>query len=491
MATISIFNPLTGDELHQIQAHSASDVALAFADAKAFQPTWNEFSPKQRAKLAHKVVDQLIARQDELMDLLQLETGKSRAHAFEEITGALAAISYYAKMTPKLMRRQKVRGGVPLLITAYTEPAPVGVVGVITPWNYPLALTMMDVIPALMAGNCVVQKADNQTAKTTVLARDIVVSAGIPAQAWTVVHGDPAEVGNAITDNADYIAFTGSTPTGRLVAQRAASRLIGYSLELGGKNPMIVMPGADLKEAAELAIASAFGNAGQLCVSIERLYVPQHSLAEFEQILKQKVESLTLGASKDFDFDLGALSSKNQVDRVAGFVQRAQDEGARLLTGGKVLSEIGPHFFAPTVLTDIPQGAEILHKEVFGPVIALVGYHSLDEAVELANATEFGLNAAIVGDVSEALKLAPRLMAGSVNINEGYRASMATMAAPMGGMKQSGMGRRSGPGGLLRYTENRTTGVANRLPIRLPNRAKDYRKMAPLMTKMARWMGKI
>lgn len=491
MATISIFNPLTGDELHQIEAHSAADVALAFADARAFQPTWNAVSPKQRAKLAHKIVDQLIARQDELMDLLQLETGKSRAHAFEEVTGALAAISYYAKMTPKLMRRQKVRGGVPLLITAYTEPAPVGVVGVITPWNYPLALTMMDVIPALMAGNCVVQKADNQTAKTTVLARDIVVGAGIPAQAWTVVHGDPVEVGNAVTDNADYVAFTGSTPTGKLVAQRAASRLIGYSLELGGKNPMIVMPGADLKEAAELAIASAFGNAGQLCVSIERLYVPQHALAEFETILKQKVESLTLGASNDFDFDLGALSSKNQVERVAGFVQRARDEGARLLTGGKVLTEIGPHFFAPTVLTDIPQGAEILHKEVFGPVIALVGYESLDQAVELANATEYGLNAAIVGNAAEALKLAPRLMAGSVNINEGYRASMATMAAPMGGMKQSGMGRRSGPGGLLRYTENRTTGVANRLPIRLPNRAKDYRKMAPLMTKLARWMGKI
>jgi succinate-semialdehyde dehydrogenase/glutarate-semialdehyde dehydrogenase len=426
-----------------------------------------------------------------LMDVLQKETGKSRMHAFEEVTGALAAISYYAKVTPKLLKRKKVRGGVPLLISAYTEPAAVGVVGIITPWNYPLALTMMDVIPALLAGNSVVQKADNQTAKTVTMSRDLAVRAGVPADVWQVVHGDPAEVGNAVTDNADYLAFTGSTATGRLVAQRAASRLIGYSLELGGKNPMIVMPGANLAEAAEMALASAFGNAGQLCVSIERLYVPNHALKQFEAILKDKVESLKVGASNQFDFDLGALSSKAQLERVSGFVDRAQSEGARLVTGGKALPEIGPNFYAPTVLADIPHGAEILHKEVFGPVIALVGYDSLDEAIELANATEYGLNASVVGNPKQALEVASQLMAGSVNINEGYRASMATMAAPMGGMKQSGMNRRSGPGGLLRFTENRTIGVANKLPIGLPSRAKDYRKMAPLMTKLAKWMGKI
>lgn len=491
MSSIAIFDPLTGNQLHELEAHSAIDVAEFFASARDFQAQWSRVPVGQRAALAAKLVDAMISRQDELMDMLQRETGKSRAHAFEEITGALAAISYYAKVAPKLMRRQRVRGGVPLLISAYTEPAPVGVVGVITPWNYPLALTMMDVIPALLAGNTVVQKADNQTAMTTRLARDVAISAGFPQQVWTIVHGEPAEVGNAVTDNADYIAFTGSTPTGRLVAQRAAARLVGYSLELGGKNPMIVMPGANLKEAAELAIASAFGNAGQLCVSIERVYVPNHVLQEFEQILKSRVESLTLGASNDFDFDLGALSSSSQLERVAGFIDRAVGEGARIVTGGKKLPEIGPNFYAPTVLTDIPAAAEILHREVFGPVIALVGYEGLDEAVELANGTEFGLNASIVGNSREALKLAERLMAGSVNINEGYRASMASMAAPMGGMKQSGMGRRSGPGGLLRYTENRTIGVANRLPIRLPNRARDYKKMAPLMTQLARLMGKL
>ena len=490
MQTIAIVDPLTGQKLHDIQAHSATDVAMKFQIGAEAQKAWNKLGPGARSKIAHKLVDVLIANQEELMDVLQRETGKSRMHAFEEVTGALAAISYYAKITPKLLRRKKVSGGVPFLITAYTEPAPVGVVGIITPWNYPLALTMMDVIPALLAGNAVVQKADNQTAKTVSMARDLAVRAGVPADVWLVVHGDPTEVGNAVTDNADYLAFTGSTATGRLVAQRAASRLIGYSLELGGKNPMIVMPGANLAEAAELAIASAFGNAGQLCVSIERLYVPDHALKEFEAILKEKVESLKVGASNQFDFDLGALSSKAQLERVSGFVERAQAEGARLVTGGRALPEIGPNFYAPTVLADIPHGAEILHKEVFGPVIALVGYDSLEEAIELANATEYGLNAAVVGDPKQALEVASQLMAGSVNINEGYRASMATMAAPMGGMKQSGMNRRSGPGGLLRFTENRTIGVANKLPIGLPSRASEYRKMAPLMTKLAKWMGK-
>jgi len=491
MASIKIVDPLTGNKLHEIDAHSASDVALRFQSAREAQPAWAAIGGKARARLASQLVDSLIAKQEELMDMLQKETGKSRSHAFEEITGALAAISYYAKVAPKLMKRQKVRGGVPLLITAYTEPAPVGAVGIVTPWNYPLALTMMDVIPALMAGNAVVQKADNQTAKTVLMARDIAVSAGVPELIWQVVHGEASEVGNALIDHCDYLAFTGSTATGKLVAQRAASRLIGYSLELGGKNPMIVLPGANVAEAAEMAMASAFGNAGQLCVSIERLYVPNHAMAAFELELKNRVESLKVGSSSEFEYDLGALSSVAQVERVSGFVQRAIDEGARLVTGGKVLSEIGPNFYAPTVLADIPQGAEILHKEVFGPVIALVGYDSLEEAVELANASEYGLNASVVGDKKAAMDVASRLMAGSVNINEGYRASMATMAAPMGGMKQSGMNRRSGPDGLLRFTENRTIGVANNLPIGLPNRARDYKKMAPLMTKLARWMGKI
>ena len=195
-------------------------------------------SPRERASsYCNKIAGLLVEREEQILDLLQKETGKAKAHAFEELTGALGAVVYYAKTAPGLMRRKRVRAGVPFMISAFVEPAPVGVVGIITPWNYPLALTMMDVIPALMAGNAVVQKADSQTAKTIQLARDLSVEAGIPEDIWQVVHGDAVEVGNAVTDNADFVAFTGSTATGKLVAARAASRLVGYALELGGKIP--------------------------------------------------------------------------------------------------------------------------------------------------------------------------------------------------------------------------------------------------------------
>lgn len=491
MNAISVVNPITGLELHSLNPFSQTQVALEFADAKASQPSWEALGARQRAKIASRLASLLAKNSERVMDQIQLETGKSRSHAFEEITGAIGSIAYYAKVTPKLMRRIRVRAGVPLMLSAFTEPQAVGVVGIITPWNYPLALTMMDVIPALLAGNAVVQKADNQTAKTVLLARELALEAGVPAEIWRVVYGDPTEVGNAVTDNADYVAFTGSTPTGKIVAERAARRLVGYSLELGGKNPMIVMPGANLEKAAEIAIGSAFGNSGQLCVSIERIYIPNHAKAQFEEVLKRRVETLTQGSSNQFDFDLGALSSAAQLSRVAGFIDRARSEGARIVTGGRVMSELGANFYAPTVLTDLPLGAEILHREVFGPVIALVGYESLDEAVELANATEFGLNASVVGNPKQALAIASRLMAGSVNINEGYRATMASVAAPMGGMKQSGMGRRSGPGGLLRFTETRTIGIANKSPIGLPNRAKEFKRMAPIMTTLVRLMGKL
>jgi acyl-CoA reductase-like NAD-dependent aldehyde dehydrogenase len=488
MNSISVLSPLTGEVLHELKSFTTEEVIEAFARGRQAQVAWAALSARNRAIAATKLADLLAKRQDQMMDQLQTETGKSRAHAFEEIAGALGAISYYAKTSEKLMRRKKVRAGVPFLLTTFVEPAPIGVVGVITPWNYPLALTMMDVIPALLAGNAVVQKADNQTAKTVHLAQSLAVEAGFPKDLWQVVQGEPGVVGNAITDNADYVAFTGSTPTGRIVAERAAKRLIGYSLELGGKNPMIILPGANLEEAAEIAIGSAFGNAGQLCVAIERVYVPKAQSHDFEAILKRRVESLTLGQSGEFEYDIGSLTSKAQLERVAGFVDRSIQEGGRIVAGGQRLAHLGPNFYSPTIVSDLPKTAELITKEVFGPVIAVVSYESLSDAIEMANATEFGLNASVVGDKRTALKVASKLMAGSVNINEGYRASMASMAAPMGGMKQSGMGRRSGPQGLLRFTEQRTIGVANKLPIGLPIRAKDYKRMAPLMTKLTKWL---
>ena len=268
---VTIVNPATGKKIYDLPQLSVGQVAKAVADARLAQPSFAAMPVKARAAALFALHDLLLNNQDKLMDLLQLETGKSRAHAFEEVAGSLGSTRYFAKIAPKVLKKQITNSGVPFVTRSYVTYSPVGVVGVITPWNYPLALQMLDVLPALAAGNTVVQKADNQTALVSLYARKLAIEAGIPESAWTIVVGDGASVGNAITDSVDYVAFTGSTRTGKMVAERAAKRLIGYSLELGGKNPLIVLPGAKLADAAEKVIAGAFGNSGQLCVSIERV----------------------------------------------------------------------------------------------------------------------------------------------------------------------------------------------------------------------------
>lgn len=479
-SSVEVINPTTAKKIFDLPQLSADQVVSSIASARSAQLEWRKTSVPDRAKALNNLRSSMISNESKLLDLLQLETGKSRAHAFEETVGAIASAGYYSKIAPKALKRKRTKAGIPLLTATFVDQVALGVVGVITPWNYPLALTMLDVLPAIAAGNAVVQKADNQTALTVLFARHLAVEAGIPANLWTIVTGDGEEVGNALTDHVDYVAFTGSTATGRKVAARAAARLIGCSLELGGKNPMIVLDSAKVGDAAELALAGAFGSAGQLCVSIERVYVPAAMKAAFLEELSRRVATLTVGKSNDFNVDIGSLGGANQLQRVSGFVNDAVESGATLVTGGQQLAEQGPNFFAPTVFTDVTSSARMYRQEVFGPVIDVEGYDSIEQAITWANDTEFGLNASVVGNEREALRVAEQLNAGSVNINEGYRASFASMASPMGGTKSSGQGRRNGVGGLLRFTEAKSIGLA-RGPIKIPSRSKQYKLMAPIM----------
>ena len=487
---VTVLNPATGKPSHDLPQHSAEQVKTAVSAARANANSWSSLSPAKRAKVLYKLHDLILENQEELMNFVQLETGKARAHAFEEIAGGAGAARYYAKVGPKALHSRKTHAGVPLITKTTVSYVPLGVVGVITPWNYPLALCLLDVIPALMAGNAVVQKADNQTALTALYCRKLAIAAGLPETAWTIVVGDGAEVGNALTDSADYIAFTGSTATGRLVAARAASRLIGYSLELGGKNPMIILPNADLPEAAEMLIGGAFGSAGQLCVSIERVYVHESVKAEFTEILAKKVNSLKVGVSADFTMDVGTLTSAAQLARVESFVQDALSTGATLVAGGKALPEAGPFFYAPTVLSNVSHSAKLDRQEVFGPVISVYGYSTIDEAVAMANDTDYGLNASVVGDKHQAAAVAQRIMAGTVNVNEAFRATFASLDTPMGGMKASGMGRRNGVNGLLKYTDVRAVGLHRGL-LEFPSRGSQYNLMAPLLNLLSRIMRRL
>ena len=480
--TVPVIAPFTGEVIHDLPHSSASDVADAAAAAHVAQRAWRETTPAHRRRILLRAHDLLLERSDALLDALQTETGKTRGQAYEELFSGASVTRYYALTARRVLATRRRRAGIPVVFQNRVSYRPKGVVGVITPWNYPLSLALMDVIPALAAGNAVVQKADDQGALSILSARRAFIDAGVPAALWAVVAGPGEIVGNAVVDSADYVCFTGSTATGTRVGERAASRLIGASLELGGKNPLIVLDDVNPKTAAANAVYSCFSSMGQLCVSIERIYVLRPVAEAFTAAFVERVASLRQGSAFDFSTDVGSLTSTAQVGRVQAHVDDAVSHGATLLTGGKARPDLGPMFFEPTVLTDVTTEMACMREETFGPVVSIYVVDSVDEAVELANASEYGLNASIFsGSRARARQLADRLDAGSVNINEGYRGSFSSVDAPMGGMKKSGLGRRNGPEGILRFVESRTIGETTGV-LTLPRTGPEFARLSGVMT---------
>ena len=437
--------------------------------------------PRQKSRLRRATLESL-ERRELLLDALQSETGKTRGQAFEEVFQAATVTRYYAISAERVLRRRGRRSSIPLVLRTRVDYRAKGVVGIITPWNFPLSLSIMDVIPALAAGNGVVQKADNQGALSILASRRAFIDAGVPAELWAVVTGPGSEIGTAVTDVADYVCFTGSTATGRTVAQRAAGRLVGASLELGGKNPLIVLDDVDPARAAADAAYACFASMGQLCVSIERIIVQRGVAEAFTAEFARRVSGLAIGSAFDYTTDAGSLTLPSQLETAQRHVDDAVAKGATVVAGGEALPELGPLFFAPTVLTGVTPEMECFATETFGPVVSISVVDDEDEAIVAANSTEYGLNASVFsGSMRRARRIAEALDAGSVNINEGYRASFSALDAPMGGMKQSGLGRRNGAEGLLRFVESRTTAEATGL-LSLPRTGKEFAGMAGLMT---------
>ncbi len=481
-----MFAPFSGEVLHELPMSTVTDVQDAAARAQLAQLLWQEGGWAYRRRILLRAHDLLLERRELLLDAVQTETGKTRGQAFEEVFMGAGVTRYYALSARSMLRTRRHRAGIPLVLITRVEYRPKGVVGVITPWNYPLSLSLMDVVPALAAGNAVVQKADNQGALSILAARRAFIDAGLPAELWPVVAGDGAEIGGAVIDACDYVCFTGSTATGRVVGVQAATNLIGASLELGGKNPLIVLDDVNPKKAAASAVYACFASLGQLCVSIERLYVHRAVAEEFTREFVARTQALVQGAAFDYSSDVGSLTLPSQLERVQAHVDDAVAKGATVLTGGRARPDLGPLFYEPTVLSNVTDDMACVIGETFGPVVSITVVDSEDEAIIAANDSPYGLNASIfTGSVRRGRELASAIDAGSVNINEGYRASFSSVDAPMGGMKQSGLGRRNGRVGLLRFVEARTVAESTGL-LTLPRTGAEFARMTGLMLTLLR-----
>jgi acyl-CoA reductase-like NAD-dependent aldehyde dehydrogenase len=468
-APIAVPAPFTGQILATIPACAPEDVSDAVRLARSAQPSWAARSFADRRSILLRFHDLLLDRQEQALDLIQLESGKARLHALEEVIDTALVARHYGLHAEEHLRPRRHPGALPALTTAWEHRHPVGVVGFIAPWNFPLILGVTDLIPALMAGNSAVLRPDVQSSFTALWAADLLYEAGLPREVLRVVTGRGRVLGPLLINSVDFVMFTGSTATGRQVGRQAAERLIGFSLELGGKNPMIVLEDADLDAAVDGLVRGAFVGAGQVCESIERAFVHSSIFDAFTRRFVERVTGMKLSGALEYGVDMGSLTTAEQLAAVAAHVEDAVSKGAVLLAGGRPRPDLGPLFFEPTVLAEVTPAMRVYAEETFGPVVSLYEYSATGEAIERANDTSYGLNASVwSNNVRQALEVARRIRAGTVNVNEVYAATWTATSSPIGGMKESGFGRRHGAEGILKYTEAQTIAVQRWLPLAPP-----------------------
>jgi succinate-semialdehyde dehydrogenase/glutarate-semialdehyde dehydrogenase len=466
---ITVRTPATDEPLGTVPDGDEADVERAVKRARDAQAGWADYDPERRGDILDRFGDLVFEHRAELLDLLQLETGKSRQHAVEEIVDVPVNCSYCANEAPTLLASERRSSAVPLATTARVTYEPVGVVGAISPWNYPVTLSMADVIPALVAGNAVVLKPDERTPFVALVLAELLDEAGLPDDVFQVITGQGDVAGPALVDLVDYVAFTGGTETGRLVAEQAGRNLVGCSLELGGKNPLLVLDDADPREAARGAVQACFTNAGQLCLAAERIYVDESVYDKFLDAFVGATRRLSLGTELSYEPEVGSLIGADQLERVEDHVADALDGGGTLLTGGRHRPDVGPYVYEPTILTDVDSDAAVACEETFGPVVTVESVPDTEAAIAAANDSEYGLNGSVwTGDRQRGVRVAERIDCGTVCVNDGYVSGWGAVDAPMGGFGDSGVGRRQGPEGIKRFLESRAVATSRVGPLTAP-----------------------
>jgi acyl-CoA reductase-like NAD-dependent aldehyde dehydrogenase len=450
--TFEVRRPVDGSVIQTLPIASPEDVASTVASARAAQKEWAAIGFEGRGYWLGRLRDWMLDNQNRLDAMMQEETGKVRGDAALEAFYCLDAINFWTDQGPKMLADEVITPHSPLLRAKRNKVVyrPFGVVGIISPWNFPVILSLGDAIPALVAGNGVVLKPSELTPLTLMeMVRGWREDLGAP-DVLRVVNG-MGETGGALVDEVDYIQFTGSERTGKMVMKRAAETLTPVSLELGGKDPMIVTRDADVERAVNATAWGGLANTGQICISIERVYVEEPIYDEFVHKLQAKVQTLRQGADGDsYTAEVGAMTSPAQVEIISEQVEEARAAGARILTGGRRKEGAGD-WYEPTLIADVDHSMKVMREETFGPVIPVMKVRDVEEAIELANDTEYGLGSSVfAGDAEDGERIARRIEAGHCNVND-VLVNYNVLGLPMGGWKNSGIGSRHGTQGIRRF----------------------------------------
>lgn len=472
-SVVSVKSPINGEVVATVPHASVQEVAVSAEQLRRAQPEWEDLGPRGRSKVLVRYAEWILDNQNHILDVLQSETGKVRQDATFEPASTVDLIRYYARHAKKFMADQHPR---PHGIFTATKSLtirwrPYQLVGHISPWNFPFFIPIGDSVPALLAGAAVLLKPSEITPLAAVEAGRGWEEIGAP-DVFRVVTG-AGDTGSAVVNNVDYVQFTGSTPTGRAIAQRAGERLIPCSLELGGKDPMIVLNDADIDRAVNAAVWGGLFNSGQVCTSVERIYAEAGIYNEFVAELTQRVGNLRQGADAVAGVkEVGAMATPAQVQLVEQQVADAVVNGAKVLVGGGVPASESTqrgNWFQPTIIVDVEQDMRLMQEETFGPTLPVKMVASAAEAVELANDSQYGLSASVwTKNRARGEAIATQIKAGAVNINDMY-ANISALPIPMSGWASSGLGARfGGADGLLKYCRSQAITRARLAPSNEP-----------------------